>query len=584
MSKISLSYLARDYEPLVEELKKVIPNLTDDWTDFSDGDVGMLILKLMAAVKDMQAYQFDMQQLENYLNTVKQRSNLISIIKPYGYVLRSYRASKVRVHIPNDAYPEGVTPATSADWANMIGTEFFVADESSALLFTFLNKPGDIIPVSDGVDLILWQGQLSEWPKSIEGTSTDLLGDCIDTNGKRVTEVDAIAISDVDAKIAIDGSSYLVINDVINTEFKEVTSFVDSIADYANVYDDPNVPKLYRLFVDRDNKTYLQFFTREVQVNGIDLLSTQTYIKFLLTEGADGLISTGTVLAFKHEGENIPCEVTVIEDMGSNPETIDEAREDIPQYVKTMDRAVSISDYEYIVKQYLESNSPTSGAKFYGVSVVDYYKNITSEDTWTQIPDFVTENYKVVVYWYTCLGSPITSDKTSPNAYVYPAQFNGIQYQAQTSSLNENLVDYLATKRMVGIRPSSNSVAIAGEQAAHPCYVQFKRVRFFIKYRTRTAVNIPAIKEALSEAFKLSNNSFGISITLSEVLNVIYSVDPNIIIDVANGGLKMAVYDDAAHGDNRNAPTTDSGATTDTITSDYSTAVVYGGAIFEIVS
>lgn len=87
MSRAKLSYSSKDYESIRRELLARIPQLTDNWTDHNESDLGMVLLELFCGVGDMLAYYLDTQAAEAYLPTARQRQNVMALCKLIGYRL-----------------------------------------------------------------------------------------------------------------------------------------------------------------------------------------------------------------------------------------------------------------------------------------------------------------------------------------------------------------------------------------------------------------------------------------------------------------------------------------------------------------
>jgi len=88
MTRARISYTNRDYESMRRELLARIPQLTDRWTDFNETDLGIVLLELFCGVGDMLAYYMDAQANEAFLPTVRQRGNLINLLKLISYRLK----------------------------------------------------------------------------------------------------------------------------------------------------------------------------------------------------------------------------------------------------------------------------------------------------------------------------------------------------------------------------------------------------------------------------------------------------------------------------------------------------------------
>ena len=102
MALARISYAAKDYEAIRQELVDRIPTITDRWTDFNASDLGMTLLELFCGVADMLAFYLDNQANEAYLPTALQRQNVIDLTRLVDYRLDRPVAAKhemrVRIH------------------------------------------------------------------------------------------------------------------------------------------------------------------------------------------------------------------------------------------------------------------------------------------------------------------------------------------------------------------------------------------------------------------------------------------------------------------------------------------------------
>ena len=82
----NFSYDRMDYYATLEYLKKQATFFSDGaWTDFSDGDIGTVLLKLMSMNSDLTNFQIEKGISELYLDTVMERVNAIALCKLIGY-------------------------------------------------------------------------------------------------------------------------------------------------------------------------------------------------------------------------------------------------------------------------------------------------------------------------------------------------------------------------------------------------------------------------------------------------------------------------------------------------------------------
>lgn len=89
-----LDYSTRDYEgfrtDLINGLQKRIP----EYTDTSQTDAGIVILELLAHSLDLLSYYNDKTANEVYLDTARERKNIINLAKMMGYIFNDGRPSQ----------------------------------------------------------------------------------------------------------------------------------------------------------------------------------------------------------------------------------------------------------------------------------------------------------------------------------------------------------------------------------------------------------------------------------------------------------------------------------------------------------
>ena len=93
-SKTGVDYLTLDYEGfrqmMIDQLKYKLP----EYTDYSETDMGVVLIELAAHGLDIVSYYKDRQALECFLPTARERRNVIMHCKLFGYSLDSAIPSK----------------------------------------------------------------------------------------------------------------------------------------------------------------------------------------------------------------------------------------------------------------------------------------------------------------------------------------------------------------------------------------------------------------------------------------------------------------------------------------------------------
>lgn len=99
MAEVNKSYTARDVAAIRKELIELVPTLTTKWTDFTESDLGVTLIELMAGVQDMQNFYFDTQAFETFLDTAVQEKNIRSHLRAMNYPIPLISPAKTVLRI-----------------------------------------------------------------------------------------------------------------------------------------------------------------------------------------------------------------------------------------------------------------------------------------------------------------------------------------------------------------------------------------------------------------------------------------------------------------------------------------------------
>lgn len=99
-----ISYTKRDYQGIKKELIEYAKTLTPDWTDFSEGDLGMVNLEMLAGVSAMLNFYIDKQASECYIDSCIEPRNIKSLLELIGYKnpLRAHAVATQVVELPSN--------------------------------------------------------------------------------------------------------------------------------------------------------------------------------------------------------------------------------------------------------------------------------------------------------------------------------------------------------------------------------------------------------------------------------------------------------------------------------------------------
>ena len=317
-------YDKMDYYSILEYLNKQAELFSyGDWTDFSDADIGTVLLKLMAMNADTTNYQVEKGVSELYLDTAIERVNAVALCKLIGYEPRHYISSTVDI----TASYSGV----DIDGLKVPAYSSF-GDSTGSLKFYTLEDT----PISSGLNKIkAYQGNIVFKSYSYED---------IDNNGRLI-------LSDYEI-----GTNTLRVSQA-GLKFEKVDNALYGEGE-----------SCFSVHINLDNKLYIQFPT---YYSTIMSNTTPIDIVYLLSDGASGRIGSGVITGTMtlSNGENISFINEVQSEGGYNPETVEEIRREAPAYASTMNTLVTLNDFRILAKDFdgiadavaLDYNYPESG-------------------------------------------------------------------------------------------------------------------------------------------------------------------------------------------------------------------------------
>ena len=110
------TYTRRDVNSILNYLKEQASVLSNGrWTDFSSGDIGSVLLGLMAYLADVNNFQIDKTASELFLDTAVERSSLMALLRLIGYTPRHYQSAYTLLHIKSktDSKTDSIVPKYS---------------------------------------------------------------------------------------------------------------------------------------------------------------------------------------------------------------------------------------------------------------------------------------------------------------------------------------------------------------------------------------------------------------------------------------------------------------------------------------
>jgi|SRR3989344_1756598 len=320
----AIDSLSRDYEAIRDDMIKMIPFFTPEWTDLNPSDFGIVLIELFAAHLDNLHWYLDRRLSEPYPDLMLLRQSAINMFKLIDFRLRAPAASVVTLVF---ALP------------SVQGTDFTIPAG------TQVQSTGGLIFETDD-DLIITAGSLGN---EVDLDDNPVFGASA-SRGETITEtVPQIPTSDGSAfqeivfrfKPVIQDSQQMFWDEGAGAELWPV---VETLAD--------SLPtsKEYEL-IETDTIKFLRFGDN-AQGKIPDIGATPTLI-YRIGGGAAGNVPAGeisTVLT------TLPLSVTVTNPEaaagGEDAQTLAEARIAGPRSIRALNRAVTSEDYKFFAEQF----------------------------------------------------------------------------------------------------------------------------------------------------------------------------------------------------------------------------------------
>tara|TARA_R100001086_G_scaffold87122_3_gene42584 strand:+ start:4659 stop:6305 length:1647 start_codon:yes stop_codon:yes gene_type:complete len=309
-----IDYTKRQFQDVFEELQAfVAASRPNDATDFFESNLGTALMELVAYVTDLLSYGQDIVAEEAFLATARRYDSALRFARSVGYVPRSAVSATTTLRsgaLPSSIVTNGGVVVAGSAVTGLNGKRYEVvsdaaiaAGSSIAVItvregqtytetFTPTKSAGQTFQVTEGV---------------VEQSSWEVyVGDATDAANKW-TQVDNVAF-------------------------------------------ELSATKTYEVFFDGDGRLSVRFGD-----GNAGRIPNQTItIRYRTTSGASGNTAVNTIRGSFRVEVNAGAIIESIEvtnstataSGGQDRETIDELRASIPSYLRTLDRVVSIRDFD----------------------------------------------------------------------------------------------------------------------------------------------------------------------------------------------------------------------------------------------
>lgn len=297
------TYTRRDVMTIYEYLKEQARELSDGrWTDFSSGDIGSILLGLMAYLADCNNFQIDKTASELFLDTAVERTSIMSILKLIGYKPRHYESAYTTITF------EAVTE--TQDSTSLPAYTTFVNKENT-VTYTLLEP----MNISRG------------------------FGSQVAYEGTRVTNTFTYN------QISSDGRIYL---PDYKVGFNTVQLLIPNISNslIPRVEDVRFVAGIFAfsVHVDEYARVYIQ-----LPSYWSDSITSGSYciVTYLISQGEAGRIGENILTVSSRTSLINSYNITnTVSEGGYFPETVDELKVNAPVHARTMDTIVTKKDFE----------------------------------------------------------------------------------------------------------------------------------------------------------------------------------------------------------------------------------------------
>lgn len=435
-----VDYTSRDYLSIRDDLLSLIPTFAPQWTNRDPADFGIILLQMFAYMGDLQSYYTDRAGNEAFISTASKRSSILRHAALLDYQPTQSTPSLVELTFTNTSGEDLVVPGKSK-----IATSTTVNGESSQIIFETnqpVTVPGAASP-GNTVKVIATQGfTVAEEIVTAQATGQP----------NQVYPLENTEVIEGSVSIAID-----------NITYEKVQYLIDV----------PGTTPAFTTFTDADGITYVQFGDN---IGGrIPPLNRTIYASYRVGGGTVGNVSAGSLTEFI---SGFSSGLTVTNQSaaagGEDPETTDSIKINAPISLKSLNRAVSLSDYSSLTLQVA------------GVAKA----NATSE------------TYSSVIVYFAPFGDRgVEADNITPTGIF--------------DALELNVVSYLRGKA-----PANTTITLAP-----PSYVKVDiklSVTVLPQYR-RTNVQY-AVLSAVSDILDFTNVLFGDRISLQYLMRAIATV------------------------------------------------------------
>lgn len=339
-----ISYTNKDFRAIYEELLNLINDLTDRWDPKStnESDPGLVLVKLKAFLADKLNYNIDKNILENFPSQATQRGNAQKLYDILGYGMKYYQSAVTTVTM---RYNRGNNPgvySVSNKGAYTIPAFTQLTDTNNQI--SYVTKSDAQVSIESGnqsaIEVEVIEGYIQDF--AINGNTTINISN-LDSDYKLYFTESMIAQNGIFINSDKDSSYWRAVDNLESTQLGQ---------------------KVFKFgLMPVTNTCYIEF-----PQDAAALFGDGIHIKYIVTQGIDGNISSGVLNSISNTLENDDIKeldsegnptdtkadlkkyTLVIQNRsavsGKNPESLKQAYRNCQKVIDTFNTLVTVQDYQ----------------------------------------------------------------------------------------------------------------------------------------------------------------------------------------------------------------------------------------------
>jgi hypothetical protein len=451
---LSIDYTSRDFYSLKSDLiKRVQQRVNVDgkqWDGADPSDFGVVMIEAFAHVGDLVNYYIDRVANENFLLTATQRQSLLDLAATYGYEVSGYRQAETNASFTNPTDVDMLVPAGTQLTTSVV-TSVNMVEYTTELTFTVVEDV--VVPASEdgvvagqAVGVLVHGEDISHRPENFANPDDpqDIAGELIGTSTGLANQTWILSSNQI-----VDGSIRIFVkNGDYYTEWRRT----DHLAD-----ENSNAP-VYEARFDENNYWTITF--GDNIAGAIPTIYEPIKAVYYIGGGPEANIDANKVFVVSSIPQNSGVTGTDLVGLGvenidkgvngENPESNDSIRKQAPKAISTLNRAVTLKDYENLTLAI--SGVGKAGAYATSPNAISLYVGPIESDTSTNYyPGFNPANTAPTSGWYS-LKEDVESgleDKTQigTTVSVLPPLYSPVVCEVQYSKYPQ--YDYAVLARQV---------------------------------------------------------------------------------------------------------------------------------------